>query len=173
VDLVDELILWCQQHLSPPFKFATVTSFPHLPFADDYFDLVYGYSVFTHIADLSDAWLLELGRIVRPGGRLFLTVHDEHTIDLVTTPGTEIAAGEGSQGLARELRQVEAQYPNLRANFAKIAIHRAPGPGGPGQAQIYYHADYLRNHWGNYFDVLSVTREVFGFQTAVLLGKPS
>ena len=49
-------------------NFATVTTAPHLPFADGYFDFAYCSSVFTHISDLADAWLLELRRIVRSGG---------------------------------------------------------------------------------------------------------
>src|SRR5262249_35277615 len=34
VDLLGEYIVLCQQYLSPPFKFATNTSEPHLPFED-------------------------------------------------------------------------------------------------------------------------------------------
>jgi ubiquinone/menaquinone biosynthesis C-methylase UbiE len=73
-DMFAESIVWCQQHLSPPFWFTTTTSLPHLPFEDGYFDFLYAGSVFTHIADLADAWLLELRRVVRPGGRLYLTI---------------------------------------------------------------------------------------------------
>ena len=32
VDIVGDLVVWCQQHLSPPFKFVTNTTYPHLPF---------------------------------------------------------------------------------------------------------------------------------------------
>lgn len=60
VDIAGSHILWCQQNLPAPFKFATTTSFPHLPFEDNYFDLIYAGSVFTHIADLAESWLLEL-----------------------------------------------------------------------------------------------------------------
>jgi SAM-dependent methyltransferase len=67
---------------TPCRYFCTTTTAPHLPFEDGYFDLIYAGSVFTHIADLADAWFLELKRIVRPGGRLYITVHDKHTIDL-------------------------------------------------------------------------------------------
>jgi ubiquinone/menaquinone biosynthesis C-methylase UbiE len=48
-----------------------------------YFDLIYCGSVFTHIDDLADAWLLELRRITRPGGRIYVTVHDKHRADLM------------------------------------------------------------------------------------------
>jgi len=80
VDISAEHIIWCQEYLSPPFNFATVTTSPHLPFEDGYFDLIYCGSVFTHISDLADAWLLELKRIMRRDGRLYITVHDKHTV---------------------------------------------------------------------------------------------
>lgn len=68
VDVSAKHISWCQRFLSPPFLFTTTTTAPHLPFEDNYFDLVYSGSVFTHITDLADTWLLELRRIVRRGG---------------------------------------------------------------------------------------------------------
>src|SRR5271154_82144 len=74
VDISARHIVWCQENLNPPFNFATVTTQPHLPFEDRYFDFIYCFSVFTHIDDLADAWLLELKRIMRPGGRAYITV---------------------------------------------------------------------------------------------------
>lgn len=71
-DVSQACILWCQQHLSPPFKFVTTTSFPHLPFEDGYFKFIYAGSVFTHIPALADAWLLELKRVLCPGGESIL-----------------------------------------------------------------------------------------------------
>jgi ubiquinone/menaquinone biosynthesis C-methylase UbiE len=82
-DISAEHIVWCQQHVSPPFNFVTVTTAPHLPFEARYFDLIFCGSVFTHIDDLADAWLLELRRILRPGGRLYITIHDKHSLDLL------------------------------------------------------------------------------------------
>jgi SAM-dependent methyltransferase len=83
VDIKARPIAWCQQHFGPPFRFATTTTLPHLPFEDNYFDLVYGGSVFTHIADLADAWLLELKRVLRPDGFAYITIHDGHTVELL------------------------------------------------------------------------------------------
>ena len=83
VDINARHIVWCQENLTPPFNFATVTIEPHLPFKDEYFDLIYCGSVFTHIDDLAYAWLLELKRIMRPGGMAYITVHDKHTADLI------------------------------------------------------------------------------------------
>ena len=85
VDINAKHINWCQLNLGPPFFFATTTTAPHLPFEDGYFDLIYSGSVFTHISDLADAWLLELRRIVRKGGYLYITIHDRRTVELLLT----------------------------------------------------------------------------------------
>ena len=79
LDINANQIAWCQEHLSPPMLFAVITTAPHLPFEDHYFDLVYCGSVFTHIAELADAWLLELRRVLRPGGYAFITIHSRRT----------------------------------------------------------------------------------------------
>ena len=56
---------------------------PHLPFPDRYFDCVTAYSVFTHMYDDDTAWLLELRRIIKPGGALYITLHDDETWRLI------------------------------------------------------------------------------------------
>jgi ubiquinone/menaquinone biosynthesis C-methylase UbiE len=166
VDIVGDCISWCQQHMSPPFKFATSTSFPHLPFEDRYFDLVYAGSVFTHIADLAEFWLLELRRILRPGGRLFLTVHDTHFIRSVLEENTR-------PRLAETLREFDKEFHFTSTDFATFAINRIPGPGGKGQAQVFHDTQFLRRHWGNYLKVVSIVPKALGprGQTAVILEK--
>lgn len=72
-------INWAKENLSPPFRFMTCTAYPHLPFEDGKFTLVYGISVFTHILQLIDMWLMEFRRILAPGGYALFTIHDEHT----------------------------------------------------------------------------------------------
>lgn len=75
---------WSRRHLSPTLRLFTNTTAPHLPVPDGTFDLIYAGSVFTHVEHMADAWLLELARVLRPGGHLYLTIHDRafirHTI---------------------------------------------------------------------------------------------
>ena len=100
LEISSDCMFWCKQYLTPPFHFATTTTIPHLPFADGYFNLIYCGSLFTHIDDLAEAWLLELRRALSPSGRLFITLHDRHTVELF----------EGrcrDQWLAQRLRQHE------------------------------------------------------------------
>jgi SAM-dependent methyltransferase len=120
VDISAEHIIWCQQHLSPPFNFAAVTTSPHLPFEDGYFDLIYCGSVFTHIADLADAWLLELKRIARPGGKLYVTVHDRQCSRLDRRDRRESSYKSGRDMIltAFSLRQIQS----LECALAQFAL---------------------------------------------------
>lgn len=75
VDYNPDLIAWCQK--SHPFsRFAVNPFLGPLPFADASFDLVYAFSVFTHLdGDQQSVWLKELGRVLRPRGYLLVSVH--------------------------------------------------------------------------------------------------
>lgn len=71
-DLYEPTISWLQQNLTPPFQFYVSEGRP-LPHQDEYFDLVYAISVFTHITDDWAEWILELHRILKPEGFLLAT----------------------------------------------------------------------------------------------------
>lgn len=166
VDITADSILWCQQHLSPPFRFVTTTTLPHLPFEDRSFDLIYTGSVFTHIADLAEMWLLELRRILKPGGLLYATVFDRSSIDIM------MKYPEADAEWYRFITDFEKEHGYRASDFAMFTINRTPGVGSYTEAQTFYDTDYLRQHWGRYFEVLSLTPSAFvECQTGVLLRK--
>jgi SAM-dependent methyltransferase len=158
-DINEAHIYWCQQNLSPPFKFVNTATFPHLPFEDRYFDFIYAGSVFTHISELADAWLLELKRITRPGGRLFLSVHDRHFLELLfnTLPDA---------WLTTIVRGFDEQTHFIESDFAVATVSRSPF------AQVFYDLHYLCERWGQFLKVVSVHPQGYGVQTVVLLEKP-
>ncbi|WP_197446187.1 class I SAM-dependent methyltransferase [Tautonia plasticadhaerens] len=160
VDINAEHITWCQQHLSPPFNFATTTTFPHLPFEDRSFDLIYCGSVFTHIADLADFWLLKLKRIARENARLYIIIHDNHSMELL------LSGAAGPAWLSDMLREFVERSGVSDGTFTMFTINR-----GPNSAQVFYDIDYIRRHWGRHFRIHSITQEAYGKQTAVLLGR--
>jgi SAM-dependent methyltransferase len=152
--------------MSPPFRFATTTTFPHLPFEDNFFDLVYAGSVFTHIADLAESVALELRRILRPGGRLYITIHDEHTMELIERNP------EANSFLDDLLKEFSSHSPFSSSDFLMLAINRTPGPGARGQAQVFYHSEFILRHWGSLLKVVSIHPEAYGSQSAVVMEKP-
>lgn len=148
-------IFWCRQHLSPPFHFATTTKVPHLPFKDESFDLIYCGSVFTHIDDLAEAWLLELRRILKPNGRLYATIHDKNTIELLATARYR----KGS-----ELFERHPNFSRFRnADFGMFALARDEN------SQVFYDGEFFRKMAGSAFEVLSVTEEAYFYQTAYVM----
>lgn len=151
-------ILWCRHHLSPPFRFATTTKVPHLPFEDRSFKLIYCGSLFTHIDDLADAWLLELKRILAPGGRLYVTIHDEHTVALFDR--LPYADAE----IVRAMKSSRT-FETAKRGFGMFTI------GRDEQSQVFYRRDYFTRMVSASFDVLSVTDEAYHYQTAFLLGR--
>jgi ubiquinone/menaquinone biosynthesis C-methylase UbiE len=157
VDINAEYITWCQQQLSPPFHFVTVTTLPHLPFPDHHFDLIYAGSVFTHISDLADCWFLELKRLLQPQGKLYVTVHDEHTIQLLREKYPD-------SPLARILFAYEKQVQPLGPDFGMCSVRRSPNG-----AQVFYHSEFLRHKLGSLFKICSLSPEAYGHQTGVLL----
>ena len=162
VDINAQRIAWAQQHLPAPFRFATTTTAPHLPFEDNYFDLVYGISVFTHISDLADAWFLELLRVLRPAGHAYLTIHDEHTVELLLGAYRK----DKSQAFMVDLVQrVEKETGVLSQDWAYFTT--LPDPA----AQVFYNREYLIGKWSQLADCVAVRPEATGYQTALVLQK--
>jgi SAM-dependent methyltransferase len=92
IDVSEAAVAWCNRRIArahPAFTFVRLdvmnerynpggkqsASTFHLPFPDSAFDIGYAYSVFSHmeLADI-DHYLAELHRVLRPGGRAFVTM---------------------------------------------------------------------------------------------------
>ncbi|PLK25987.1 methyltransferase domain-containing protein [Novosphingobium sp. TH158] len=156
LDISAEHIFWCRENLSPPFRFATTTKVPTLPFKDSSVALVYCGSLFTHIDDLADAWLCELRRVLKPDGRLFLTIHDQHTMNLLGQPEY------GWTPLARLLRE-HPLYEEAQGGFGMLSI------GRDDLSQVFYDRSYFEAMTDQSFETLSVIEEAYFYQTAMVL----
>ena len=111
---------WCRKHLS----FATFVHNglePPLPFPSDGFDLVYAFSVLTHLpVPLQHAWVDELTRALRPAGYLLLSTHGERYLERLNE-AERAAFGSGDVVVRFE----EAAGTNLCTTFHPPAYVRA------------------------------------------------
>jgi SAM-dependent methyltransferase len=114
---------------------------PPLPYADGKFDAVYSVSIWTHLPpDQQIPWLLEIQRVLKPGGLALLT-----TI--------------GPYGYRRgtHLWAVTFNYEDLLRDGLCYSAYKTQDPGtGPSYGAAYHTPDYVRREWGKHFDVLEV-----------------
>ena len=154
VDIDEAHIEWARRHLPPMFRFATCGAYPHLPFEDRTFSAIYGLSVMTHLDPLRDHWLLELRRVLRPGGYLLLTVCDEATL-----------AGFRETGCPEWLPG-DVDVHGLTLGRHEMIVLRGQQWGA---THVFYTGEYLRRTWGAYFDEMTVLSNcVYGQAMAVL-----
>jgi SAM-dependent methyltransferase len=77
-------VAWCRASLGFG-HFAVNELAPPLPYRDSTFDLVYAFSVLTHLTEeLQRPWLDDLRRVLRSGGLLVLSTHGERYLERLT-----------------------------------------------------------------------------------------
>jgi len=158
LDRDEQAIRWAKENLSPPFHFLTVTTYPHLPFPDEKFSLVYGISVFTHIEHLVDLWLMEFNRVLQRGGHAIFTIHDENTAEWLYEHNRE-----AWPWVPPELDLLEVPYHDV----TNINIPSGTYAG----TYTFFKQDWIRREWGRYFQVVEMRPYAEFYQTAVLLRK--
>jgi len=154
-DICSTTLEWSTTNLSPPFRFFQSTTRPSLPLPDASMDLVYGNSVFTHIRELVDTWLMELRRIVRPGGLVFTTILDENWWD---------RCGKHPESLlAKRCPRLDFSQP-MSDDFVCY--------GGAVDPVTFWHSRGVRRRWSFAFDVVAIETGTVPYQTGVLLRRP-
>jgi SAM-dependent methyltransferase len=154
-DISAEHIYWCQRNLSPPFHFLTSTKVPHLPFPDGSLRFVYCGSLFTHIDDMARAWLLELRRLVRDDGCVYVTIHDENTVRLFDS-------NPSPPPIVRHLRS-SATFNEAKGKSDMFTV------GRDDRSQVFYQSDWFERLLAPMFEIVSVTPEAYFYQTALLI----
>lgn len=77
-DYNKQTIDWCSKNLTK-INFNWNSLEAKLPYADNFFDVIYGISIFTHLSEqLHYDWYNELHRILKPNGILFLTTQGDN-----------------------------------------------------------------------------------------------
>jgi SAM-dependent methyltransferase len=134
-------------------NFSTVPPFPPSDFRDGLFDLVLGYSVFSHLsAACADAWTNEFARIVRPGGIVLMTTQGRSFIELCRQ--VRAAADQSREhhaALAAAFVDEAAAYQAYDAGEFLFSPLR-------GTHEFYGEAliprGYIEQHWLNDFELV-------------------
>jgi SAM-dependent methyltransferase len=131
-DIDPKMVAWCDEHL--PFAHVKLNALaPPLPYDEASFDLVYAFSVMTHLSeDLQHAWLREVGRVLKPGGFfLFSTLGEYYASRNRLTPAERASFDAG----------------NLVVLYGRSA--------GTSLCSAYHPADYVRQELAKELDHVS------------------
>ncbi len=129
-DIDERSVEWMRANLAPPLQVFRSEEWPPTPMADGHFDLIYAFSVFTHLLDSWSAWLLELHRLLARDGVLIVTVFGPG----ISSHG-EVPVGEDINGM--NVLEPGTEWED----------------GGP----LIVHSEWwLRAHWGRAFEVVQL-----------------
>lgn len=122
VDYNPALVDWCARNL-PFAEFIVGNLRPPLPLDSGTFDVIYAYSVFTHLA-MEDQlpWRVELARLLKPGGHLVVTTHGQKAMRADWPGGRAVVLRDDERALF-ESGQVLVQRSNLTGLNACTAFH--------------------------------------------------
>jgi SAM-dependent methyltransferase len=139
-DIDPTMIAWCRENLSFA-EVAVTSSSPPLPYECSTFDLVYAFSVFTHLTeDWQHAWIRESGRVLRPNGYLLISTLGEHYASLDRLAPSELEAfrngrlvvlygGASGTSLCSAYHPPEYVRDRLAADFELVAFLPAAEDG--------------------------------------------
>jgi SAM-dependent methyltransferase len=159
VDIQARPIEWLRLHFPQHYMVTTGTVQPHLPFEDNSLDVIYGFSVFTHIKYLWDMWLLELRRVLKPGGLLVQTIHTENAWAFYHRNRDAAWVKQAHAARMTESPTMDVDW----FHHGDIAV-----------SQAFWKADVARRNWGRYLEVLELLppQHEMSFQDVMVCRKP-
>ena len=172
VDVMPMMIDVCRKSMVPASLMVTEPRGETL-FREKFFDVVYAYSVFTHLPEpIAIHWLTELHRIMQPGALLIMTVEPPRFIDFCRS----IKGGDELSLWHQYLRDCIAKIPDAEERAAKGELVYIPTGGGPTLPPDVYGDTvipdgYIEKHWGHLFEQVDYLDDARLFWQAVVVLK--
>jgi SAM-dependent methyltransferase len=154
---------WCNAHLPANVTTFQNHSIPNLPLADNSLDLASAFSVFTHIEAFESSWLMELQRVLRPGGLAWITVHTEHTLAEMNENWPlwkPVMNHPDVSNLLNKDRSFDGDRCVVRWRTDRSY-----------SSNVFYKQEYLHRVWSKFFEVVEFRRRFPRFQDVLILRK--
>lgn len=152
IDCYKEMIELCKaQHMR--CNFAAINTMPPTSFAPDTFDLIYLYSVFSHLSEEAHLkWLGEFTRILKPGGMVIATTRPRVFINRCLELSKKKGLEPWQYGAAMSFQDPEKALMDYDAGRF---VHSATGGGGVLETSFYGEScipeKYVENNWTSFF----------------------
>ena len=166
-DLAPANIDWMKKHLPSSINKTVNSNDPCLPFKDSSFDIVTAFSVFTHIDKSEESWLLELKRVIKPDGLLYVTIHNEASWNRISYRPATIRQFEHQNSFEENLEvtpeMMSGSMPHERMVFRKD--HELVY-----NCNVWHSNGYVAREWSKHFEILHIADNAHGnFQSPVIM----
>ncbi len=174
-DPVESMINICKKD-NKCCNFKTINTRPPTPFQGDTFDLIYSFSVFSHLSEeMHKSLLTELSRILKPGGLLIVTTRHRNFIEYCATmrkrPDLNSVHEGPRSGASAFLNTQEclSDYDSGKYCFSQL-IHEGEWSYW-GETAIS--KDYVLNHWTQCLTFLDyIDDQKLCTQNVIVMKKP-
>jgi SAM-dependent methyltransferase len=152
-DIDAPAIKWATERIGPWFWVCGKE--PPLGIASAHADLVYSYSVFTHLTQAAQQlWIDEIARILAPGGYFLFTILSDTAV-LALSP-------YASLGFLQLLLTAGIHDESENTQLETINV------GGDYYRNVWMTAEYINQHWDKLFEILKIERNFHFYQDLVV-----
>jgi SAM-dependent methyltransferase len=149
LDLARRDVPGCQYHVSqtrPPIP---------MPVKDQKFDLIYAYSVFSHLPEnLANEWIEEFADALKPGGIACLTTRPRAHIEISGTAAATGAYAEQYAEIFKDKSSALAQYDS--GNFVFYPQHGGGSLSEKDYGEAVIPLTYALKNWSKHLEVINL-----------------
>jgi SAM-dependent methyltransferase len=152
-DIDPYAIEWCNNNIQSG-TFSVINPLPPTEYCSDFFDIIFSYSVFTHLTrEVQHAWLSEMQRIIKPGGLFIATTHGDFALQFLMQSTSPTIPDDGI---------IDTILDSTLDEIAPKDYYRA----------TFQTKEYTLREFGKYFNIISyIERGAMNFQDMIIMRK--
>ena len=170
---VDPSILEVCKNTEVPGVLSLIQSGGALPYPDEFFDVIFAYSVFTHLPEsLHLHWMREISRVSKPGCVVVFTFESSRFLEFIKNIDKDNLSSGWHAGLANFQSNIEDYYASYRSGSL---VYMPTGGGDYRGSDTYGDAVvppiYIEKNWGAKFNLIKCIDDGSFWQAVQVLQK--
>lgn len=161
-DMFANYIQWLVRNFPDRGTFFQNSIAPHAPLEDNSVDFVYGGSIFSHLDEFETAWLMEIRRILRPGGMAFLTILSDRTWEHLTDGADMVhfLTQNKHTSLLAGTEPIDRDFLFQKMPQERVILRNTDNPYF--NVHTFLDRNYVRRTWGRIMNVVDIIEKAHG-----------